>query len=414
MVTSSTPRLLAREYPAPAELPVQSAFPDPLKTFAGQTISGRSGWERRRKPELLNLFAHYMYGTMPPKPKGFRATVDAEYRDVLGGKATMKLVSLRLGEEGAPVEHLILLIPNAAKGRFPAFLGVNFNGNHQVLADPRIPLPTGWTPTKAKSGDRKATLESERGAQTDVWAVEATIDRGYALACFHNGEVEPDQPDAQGGIRAWTRQKDGGKHDWGAIAAWAWGFHRAMDYLVTDASIDAKRIAVVGHSRNGKAAVLAGATDPRVALIIPLQAGCGGTAPSRTQVGETVKRINTSFPHWFNANFKEFNDQPERLPFDQHCLIALCAPRPVLLANAQEDSWANPAGQFEMLKLAAPVYRLYGKEELEASEMPPISTLSSGRLGYFIRPGKHSMTTPDWRAFLDYADRWLKPAPESK
>jgi cephalosporin-C deacetylase-like acetyl esterase len=183
---------------------------------------------------------------------------------------------------------------------------------------------------------------------------------------------------------------------------------RAMDYLVTDPDIDAKRIAVVGHSRNGKAAMLAGATDPRAALVIPLQAGCGGTAPSRTQVGETVQRINTSFPHWFNARFKEFNEHTERLPFDQHCLIALCAPRPVLLATAQEDTWANPPGQFEMLKLAAPVYRLYGQGDLEAAEMPPLNTLSSGRLGFYIRPGKHSMTTGDWKVFLDYADRWLK------
>src|SRR5581483_953464 len=124
-------------------------------------------------------------------------------------------------------------------------------------------------------------------------------------------------------------QKPGSKpgpHDWGTIAAWAWGIQRAIDYLVTDPDIDAARIIVVGHSRLGKTALLAGAFDERVAMAIPLQAGCGGTAPSRGKVGESVKQINTAFPHWFDDEFKTFNDQPERLPFDQHELVALCAP----------------------------------------------------------------------------------------
>ncbi len=399
---------MAREYPAPSALPVQTAFPDPLETFSGGKISGRLGWDLRRKPELLALFKRYMYGTMPPKPRGFRATVDGVYNDALGGKATLKLVSLRLGAEGAPVEHLIILIPNAAKGPVAAFLGTDFNGNHQILSDPRIPLPSGWVPGNGKDSKSHQATDAARGLETNVWAVEATIDRGYAFAAFYNGDVEPDLNGSTDGIRGWVARRSGEKYDWGAIAAWAWGFHRAMDYLVTDKAIDHKRIAVVGHSRNGKAAMLAGATDPRVALVIPLQAGCGGTAPSRSHLGESVKRINTSFPHWFNAAFKEFNDQTDRLPFDQHCLVALCAPRPVLLANAVEDTWANPPGQFEMLKLAAPVYQLFGEGALETSEMPAVNTLSSGRLGYYIRPGKHSMTAGDWKVFMDYADRWLK------
>jgi hypothetical protein len=391
----------ARDFPAPSALPVRTEIPDPLTMWSGHKITSRTGWEWRRRPELRALFAEYMYGSMPPKPAGFRATVDAVYPDALGGKATLKLVSLRLGEDGAPVQHLMVVIPNTGKDPVPAFIGLSFARNHQILADPRIPFPEG-----ADQG--KGARESERGGQSNVWAVEETINRGYAFASFFMGDVEPDRPDAKDGIRAWDGAHGKKRHDWGAIAAWAWGFHRAMDYLETDPRIDAKRVAYVGHSRNGKAALLAGATDQRAALIIPLQAGCGGTAPSRTQTGETVGRINTSFPHWFNAKFKEFNTQPERLPFDQDCLIAMCAPRPVLLANAVEDTWANPPGQFEMLKLAAPVYRLYGRGDLETAVMPPPYQLSPGRLGYFIRPGKHSMTAGDWKIFLDYADRWLK------
>jgi dienelactone hydrolase len=183
-----------------------------------------------------------------------------------------------------------------------------------------------------------------------------------------------------------------------------------MDYLVTDQRIDGKRIAAVGHSRNGKTALLAAAFDERIALAIPHQAGCGGSAPSRGKVGESVQRINTSFPHWFNARFKQFNTQPERLPFDQHCLLALVAPRPVLFSNAQEDQWANPSGQFDILKAAEPVYRLLNAGGLDAATLPANGVLIRSQLGYYIRPGKHSMHTEDWAVFLDFTDAHFKQA----
>jgi hypothetical protein len=147
--------------------------------------------------------------------------------------------------------------------------------------------------------------------------------------------------------------------------------------------------------------------DERFAMAIPLQAGCGGTAPSRGTVGESVRQINERFPHWFNSRFKAFNEDPFKLPFDQHALIALCAPRPVLLPNAVEDTWANPAGQFEMLRGADRVYRFLGSEGLETAEQPQPGALVASRLGYFIRPGKHSMTAEDWAVFLDFADKHL-------
>ncbi len=177
---------------------------------------------------------------------------------------------------------------------------------------------------------------------------------------------------------------------------------------MTDRDIDAKRIAAVGHSRNGKASLVAAAFDERIALVIPLQAGCGGTAPSRGKIGETVKQINDRFPHWFADEFKKFNEQVDRLPFDQHCLIALVAPRAVLLPNATLDTWANPQGQFEMLQAAEPVYRLLGAGGLDAKTMPEVGKLIDSKLGYYIREGKHSMTTEDWKVFLDYADKQLR------
>jgi type 1 glutamine amidotransferase len=171
--------------------------------------------------------------------------------------------------------------------------------------------------------------------------------------------------------------------------------------------VDARRLISVGHSRLGKTALLAGAMDERIALAIPHQAGCGGTAPSRGTVGESAERINTSFPHWFNDRFKQFNKQPQRLPFDQNALAALMAPRPVLFSNAVKDTWANPDGQFEVLVAADAVYRKLGVAGLDRKTKPPEEKLSAGRLGYYIRPGEHSMTRGDWAVFLDFADTHL-------
>ena len=375
-------------------------LPDPLLMFSGERVETKKQWVKKRRPELTALFQRYMYGKMPPAPWRPRFNIERVDRTFYDGKATLKEVTIYLTPKESPAIHLLILTPNARSKPAPVFLGLNFYGNYMVVNDPLVPPPAGWLPNGAPGSTNNHATESGRGKQADVWAVDQILDRGYAFATFYNGDVEPDRPKSPEGIRA---QMSG--YDWGAIAAWAWGLQRAVDYLVTDAVLDPERIAVVGHSRNGKAAMLAGAFDERIALMIPLQAGCGGTAPSRGKIGESVKQINDRFPHWFNAEFKKFNDQPERLPFDQHSLIALCAPRPVLLSNAVEDTWANPAGQFEMLRAADPVYRLLGAEGLGAQQIPETGKLLDSRLGYYIRPGKHSMTREDWKVFLDFADK---------
>jgi hypothetical protein len=313
---------------------------------------------------------------------------------------------VKFGPPEARAIDLLMVVPNRRHDPSPVFLGMNFNGNHTMVTDTHVPLPTSWMPGgKPNVIDHHAT-EAGRGTETHVWELEQSIDRGYAVATFYCGDVESDTTNAQGGVREIIRVPTAAD-DWGTLAAWAWGMQRAVDYLAQDPDIDSHRIAVVGHSRLGKASILAAAFDERIALAIPLQAGCGGTAPSRGHIGESVKRINTAFPHWFCDVFKEFNDQPECLPFDQNCLIALCAPRPVLLGAAVEDTWANPAGAFEMLQSADKVYRFVGAEGLSATTMPPIQTLADSNLGYFIRPGKHSMTKEDWKYFLDFADKHL-------
>jgi dienelactone hydrolase len=250
--------------------------------------------------------------------------------------------------------------------------------------------------------------EAARGTQETDWPISEIVGRGYALASFYNGDVDSDRQDVSDGLHAWLAGNDPARNNptnRGAIAAWAWGFHRCVDYLVGDPDVNSRQIAAVGHSRNGKAALLAAAFDERIAIAYPHQAGCGGSAPSRGKTGESVKAINDHFPHWFNAEFKKFNEAPERLPFDQNCLVALCAPRSVLFSAAKEDQWANPAGQFEVLKAADAVYRFLHVDGLAVASMPPLGQLIDSRLGYYIRPGKHSMTADDWKVFMDFADK---------
>jgi hypothetical protein len=399
----------AADFPEVAKLPAHAELPDPLVMLDGTRVTSKEQWFDKRRPELRALFQHYMYGYLPA-PLKIEAKVEREDRKALDGKATLREVTIAFGPPETPRIHLLLVVPNDRKGPAPCFVGMNFSGNHALVKDPAVRLPTVWMyDRKPGVKDHRATEEG-RGTQLDVWALDQSIARGYAVATFYNGDIDPDRADKREGIQPHLRKPDDkpGPHDWGTIAAWAWGVHRAVDYLVTDRDIDSKHIAVVGHSRLGKTALLAAAFDDRIALSIPHQAGCGGTAPSRGKVGESVQRINTSFPHWFNGTFKEFNTQPERLPFDQHCLVALVAPRPVLFSNAVEDTWANPDGQFQVLQAADPVYRFLNAGGLDAKEVPAVGKLVDSSLGYYIRPGKHSMTREDWKLFLDFADKHFK------
>ena len=405
----------AVEFPPFSALPAQAGFPDPLVRLDGRRVASRAEWFQERRPELQALFQHYMYGPIPPKPAQMEMKVAAEYADFLGGKATLKLVTLKTGPDKAPQIDLMLVIPNARPGKVPVFLALNASGNHALMADARVPLAR--TPLR----DGSIATEAGRGAQAADWPLAEIVRRGYALATFYTGDVDPDRKDVSSGLYAWLAKGDKARNrpaDRGTLSAWVWGVERCVDYLVTDPAVDAHRIAVLGHSRNGKAALLAAAMDERIALAFPHQAGYGGSAPSRSHTGESIKLLNDHRPHWFNGEFKKFNDAPERLPFDQNGLVALCAPRPVLFSAAQEDQAANPAGQFEILKAADPVYGFLGVEGLSlaagpaSQEMPPLHQLVGRRLGYYIREGKHSMTPADWAVFMDFADRqWAGKAP---
>ena len=410
-----------RLFPDFAALTPQADLPNPLVMLDGRPVESARQWNRERRPELKALFEHYMYGMIPPKPSAMAMKVEGVYPDFLGGSATLKVVTLKAGPEPtAPRIDLMLVVPNARSAAAPIFLAMDFCGNQALTADTRVPLAHSWMANGVKGCTNNAATEASRGFQSADWPLAEIIRRGYGVAAFYSGDVDSDRAEVSSGVYAWLADGDPAKNpaaDRGTIAAWAWGFHRCVDYLVTDKDVDAHRIAALGHSRNGKTALLAAAFDERIAMAFPHQAGCGGSAPSRVSnedanrtanSHETVKAINTHFAHWFNGIFKQFNDAPERLPFDQNCLVALCAPRPVLLSAAQGDQWANPAGQFEVAKAADPVYRLLGVKGLGVRDLPPQRQLVGDRLGYYLREGNHSMNARDWSVFMDFADAQWK------
>ena len=391
----------------------QFDLPDPLVMEDGTEVTDAETWREKRRPELLRLFAEHVYGESPPRPEDLPIEVTVVDDDALGGKAIRKEVTVWfLGEKTGPSMSLLMYLPQIARP-VPAFLGLNFGGNHSVQSDPSITLNAGWFRNNPDKGyvDNRATEES-RGSAASRWPVEMIVDRGYALCTVYYGDIDPDYDDGfENGIHPLFDEKSEGERPgdaWGSIAAWAWGLSRAMDYLEHDEDVDAEHVAVLGHSRLGKTALWAGAQDERFALVISNNSGCGGAALSRRAFGETVQRINASFPHWFCDNFTRYNGREDELPVDQHQLIALIAPRPVYIASAAEDRWADPRGEFLSGYFADPVYRLLGAKGLdrETDDMPEIDApVDTGTIGYHIRSGRHDVTRFDWEQYLDFADR---------
>ncbi|MFD1145014.1 acetylxylan esterase [Larkinella insperata] len=387
-------------------------LPDPLTTLAGKRVTTARQWENERRPELLRQFASEVYGKTPTRRLATRYVVKSVDSSALGGTAIRKQISIVWTEfPNLPSLDLLLYIPRNTSGRPPVFVGLNYMGNHSVSSEPGITLANSWLPNRKddKVVNNRAT-EAARGIQQSRWPLDLIISKGYSVVTAHYGDLEPDHAEGwKNGIRSVLDPPTDARTDrWQAIGVWAWGMSRMLDYLETDPSVDARRAIAIGHSRQGKAALWAGAQDQRFAAVISNDSGEGGAAPSRRIFGETIERLNTTFPYWFCPKYRSYNNRPNALPIDQHELLALIAPRPLYVASAQEDRWADPKGEFLSARQTDPVYQLYGKKGIGTDSWPAIHQPVGETVGYHIRAGEHDVKRYDWEQFIEWADKHVK------
>ncbi len=344
-------------------------------------ISTADAWSKMRRPEILHLFEDNVYGQVPKDFDSIRFELKREDKRVMNGKATLKEVAVDVYRNRQSVTvNVVLFIPTNTKKPSPVFLLINHRG--------------------------KENTDPSREVKNDFWPAEKVIDRGYAVAAFHVGDVAADDKETydQEVLRLYPEQlkKANGMK---AIGAWGWGASRVMDYIETDPQLDPSKVALLGHSRGGKAALWGGAQDERFAITISNNSGCTGAALARRKVGETIRDINTRFPYWFCDQYDTYNAREEALPVDQHMLIALMAPRAVYVASASEDEWADPKGEFLSMKYAEPVFQLFDLKPLPAKAQPQANTpVKSSNLGYHMRKGGHGLELYDWERYMDFAD----------
>jgi len=381
-------------------------LPDPLTTFSNNQILTSATWNEIRRPELITFFESQVFGKVPGTLDAIAFEVVEESNSALGELAKRRQIKVSVTKNSKTLSFLILLYLPKMVDRAPLFLGYNFHGNHTVIDDPAIIISKAWSLNNESIGITNHTLtEESRGMLSSRWAITSIIEAGLGLATIYYGEIDPDKNDFTDGLHSLfyeEGQKRPAKDEWGAIGAWAWALSRAMDYLANDREVDKSRVIVFGHSRLGKAALWSGAMDERFAGVISNDSGCGGAALSKRKFGETVAQINEGFPYWFSENFKKYNNAEELLPVDQHELLALIAPRPIYVASAQEDEWADPKGEFLSTYYATPVYSLFGKTGILSNEMPSVNSPIQNTVAYHIRTGKHDVTEYDWEQYIKW------------
>lgn len=382
-------------------------LPDPLTTFSNNQILTSASWTELRRPELIDFFESQVFGRVPGTADAIISEVIEESNSALDGLARRRQVKVTVTKKGKTLSYLILLYLPKNIAKAPVFLGYNFHGNHTVINDPAILISEAWSLNNESIGITNHTLtEESRGMRSGRWAITKMIEAGYGLATIYYGEIDPDKNDFTDGLHSLFYAGDQErpvKDEWGAIGAWAWALSRTMDYLENNMEVDKSRVIVFGHSRLGKAALWAGAMDERFAGVISNDSGCGGAALSKRKFGETVAQINENFPYWFSENFKKYNNAEEELAVDQHELLALIAPRPLYVASAMEDEWADPKGEFLSAFYATPVYSLFGKSGIPSNEMPAVNSPIQNTVAYHIRTGRHDVTEYDWKQYIKWA-----------
>jgi len=390
--------------PSPQQaIPVE---PDPLIMDNGKRVSSVKQWRDKRRAEIISLFSREMYGQMPPKPANETFVVTDNTANALNGKAIRRQVSIFVtGNPNGPRIDLLMYLPNHAAKPVPVILGLNFSGNHAVTSDPGVIVSR----SAAAKANRNNQTNIVRGSNANQWPIEEIISRGYGVATADHSDIDADSATSFAtSVRALYPELQSRGDNFSTVAAWAWGLSRCMDYLVTDKDVAAKHVAVFGFSRLGKAAVWAGATDERFAMVISNESGAGGAKAFRRGAGESITRLNTVFPWWFCTNFRKYNGQDTTLPFDQDEVLALIAPRPLYVASAEEDKNSDPMGEFLDAKAVDPVYRFLGaRDGLPALQQPPVNQSVQGQIAYHVRSGGHSVTEYDWQQYLAFADKNL-------
>jgi len=385
-------------------------LPDPLKPADGRPVRDAETWLKRRRPELIRLFEEHQYGRAPGRPPEMSFDVFDTGTPAFDGKATRRQVTIHFTKDKAgPKLDLLLYVPAAAAGPVPVLLNIGFTANNLTVNDPGVKVGAVWDP---KQKQRVPATAGRRFGSLDV---ASALSRGIGVATFNYADVDPDALGAVAqGIRAVylkPGQSEPAAGEWGAIAAWAWGISRAVDYLETDRAVDAKRIAITGVSRLGKTVMWAGASDARIAAVIASCSGEGGAALSRRNYGETIAHLvaPTRYPYQFAANYARLAADPGAAPIDANLLAALIAPRALLLQTGDTDTWSDPKGEFLAAISARPVFELFGKRGPATDAFPPPGQLVGDTLAYYMHDGGHGMVPGDWAVYLDFLERQFKP-----
>ena len=359
-------------------------------------------------------FEDIVYG---PWPAGLPAEIVSRrivVEDYLGGRGKLEEVIIKLGNgEDAPHFLLGLATPNSPNA--PLIISQTFSSTCAVFMEPQLNKSDG---TPCGKVSVPGIVENIFGPYIATAPVDQYLDAGYAYASYFAGDVVPDR--SRAAPAALARLNDGAATPTSAITAWAYAYSAVIDVLENDPGIDAGRIAVLGHSRHGKAALVAGAFEPRISAVLAHQSGYGGAASSRATVGEGInKMVNGArvlpllpklpgYPHWFAPEFQTYTDRLDELPVDQHQLIALNAPTPVFLGNGRRDVWSDPNSTYRMAEAADTVYELYGLTGLDQAGMDSFNP--AAEIAFFMRRGGHGVHQSDIDAFLAFLGAHLAPA----
>ncbi len=384
-------------------------LPDPLSLANGQPVRDARTWTAKRRPEILQLFEENEYGRSPGRPAAMSFDVFDKGTPAFDGKGTRRQVTIYFSQDkSGPKMDLLLYVPSRAAKPVPLLLNASFSANSTTVNDPGVKTGEIW-------GRDHKKVPAGQGPNFGRIDVARLLDAGFGFATFYYGDVDPD---FLGGVSMGVRtlylkpgQTEPAPGEWGAIAAWAWGISRAIDYLETDKAVDAKRVAITGVSRLGKTVMWAGAHDQRVALVIASCSGEGGAALSRRNYGETIAHLTapSRYPYQFAANYAKYAEHVDQFPVDAHMLVALMAPRPVLLQTGSTDGWSDPRGEFLAAVAAAPVYRLFGKQALDTEEMPAAGQPILHTIGYLMHEGGHGTIASDWDTYLKFLEMHLHP-----